>query len=159
MFKLNCWQLVAAVTIILFATMILTRLGYIATASETTAVKIRGRNNSSFFEFTFQHKRYEFEADEFTQGPFILNWKYPVLFDADNPEKACVKNFSGIWSKHIFWYSIIAFAWIMGGSSILAHNEELLIGKGWLKSRKNKAAGASCNLPAVRKKSRNFKND
>lgn len=159
MFRLNGLQLVVSVTVLLYVTMIADRLFFVAMAEETAAYKIRSKGESVFFRFYINGKEHTFEADDFTRGYFSFDTPYPVLFDPDDPQNACIYSFSGIWLKHIFFYSLAAFAWIMCGSAILAHNEELLIGKGWLKSRKTKAAGSSTNLPAVRKKSRNFKND
>lgn len=161
MFKLNSFQLLASVSAVLVLLLIINRLLFIAGAEESVAYRDVERRMTLHFIFTYNDKEIRFEANEFTSGKFVYGEPVPVLFDADEPENARINSFSGIWGEHIFWHSIIIFAWIMGGSAILAHNEQLLIGKGWLKAKKTKTGTPpeTSRLPAVRKKSRNFKNE
>jgi hypothetical protein len=134
---------------------------YIAGAEEAIAFRDPKRTMTNHFIFRYEGNEYLFEANEFTRGKFNNGDPVPVLFDRSDPADARVYSFSGVWLQHIFWFSIIIFAWIMGGSAILAHNEQLLIGKGWLKAKKTKTGipPEISHLPAMRKKSRNFQND
>lgn len=161
MLRLNGRQLLAVVTLLVFLLMLAERLYVISQSEIVTAYRIAGSPENPYMEYQRNNTTVNFKPHEFTITELQYNEYIPVYISPEGDRKPFIKSFSGIFGERIFYFCIITFAWLLMGSAILAKNEELLIGKGWLKAKKTNAGTPpeTSRLPAVRKKSRNFKND
>lgn len=159
MLRLNIRQLLAAVTLLIFVLMLGERLYVISRSEVCMAWQVAGHPKDPLLEFQLNNKTFNFRPNDFTS--IEMGYKEYVAVYVPPKGKPFVKSFSGIFGERIFYFCNIVFAWLLLGSAILAKNEELLIGKGWLKAKKTKTGTTpeTSRLPAVRKKSRNFKNE
>lgn len=161
MLRLNGRQLLAAVTLLIFLLMLAERLYVISQSEIVMAYRVGGSPENPYMEYQRNNTTFNFRPHEFSITALQYNEYIPVYISPDGDRKPFIKSFSGIFGERIFYFCIIVFAWLLMGSAILAKNEQLLIGKGWLRAKKTKTGTPpeTSRLPAVRKKSRNFKND
>lgn len=161
MLRLNGTQLLAAVTLLVFLLMLAERLYVISQSEIVIAYRTGGSPAQPYLMFRSGDNEVSFHPNEFTNIKLEYNVPVEVLISPDGDRYPLINSFSGIFGERIFYFCIITFAWLLMGSAILTKNEELLIGKGWLKAKKTKTGTPpeTSRLPAVRKKSRNFKND
>jgi hypothetical protein len=161
MLRLNGSQLLAAVTLLIFLLMLAERLYVISQSEIVIAINTSGHPESATLVYTIDGKTNYFHPNEFTFTNLRYHEPEEVYIDPLGIRKPFIRSFSGIFGERIFYFCIITFAWLLMGSAILAKNEELLIGKGWLRAKKTNTGTPpeTSRLPAVRKKSRNFKND
>lgn len=161
MLRLNGKQLLAVVTLLVFLLMLAERLYVISQSEIVMAYRVGGSPGRPYMEYQRNDSTFNFSPHEFTVTELQYNEYIPAYVSSGGTRKPFIKSFSGIFGERIFYFCIITFAWLLLGSAILARNEQLLIGKGWLKAKKTKTGTPpeTSHLPAVRKKSRNFKND